>query len=1512
MPDSLGPVPIPDPPLVDPFPLVADFGSGQEIPERVVSHLMDQPGLKTEQRFFLGDGARRFRVRKYQLSCGEYETFKTHWESARGVHAEFDYEHPTSESTFQTYRVRYADTGITLQHTVDLLLNDPGIVLVECPQATPTLVVGSELERFPDAGLTEDLRSQVQRVIPLINIHPHQEIGAEEPPDTLYLSDRRVNINGISGDEPDRLYLPRLLEWDGISQSIGENSDTATFTFGNADQVWFDYTNQIDLTRARVEFWLFFKGPDTLLKLWTGYIEALSFSEDGNLEVQAADGVYELNLPYPVRQISRTCWKEFNDGSWCPYAAEGIDNPDTGEAFLTCNKSFEDCTARGMTRYFGGQQANAQTIRIKDNSTGTWGFGRSTITSVTVRSDTVYQRVLQEIYTDTYRNPLPEEPPPEDWKGRKRRKRLRNGVVYDDPVPIPKKLIGPPVPVIADISEGRDESEFFAAIGILGEGPLIAIHADNNVHLLDKKGPEDPKKNGGGIRFVPGRDPADESHDFYGLNQAPWFWPVRAQDATPTLPEGTPAPPGSTYAAGTAFAEMRRVDEEGIQAAPMIDREMLVQVTKGLGGWVWTGVGGDDETLPTGPYTRKWSSMTVGGEEVPGPLTNPVWIAVNVYLRGLGLRTNETHADVITVEMMEALFDVEAAVSAAWICDLKVKPMLGLLHPDQKEIQFAFRGILKEQKPLRDWLQEILNTCLGYYTFSSGKLRIGIRFHSGTDTGLPLSKTFTIANILHKSLRAEPVLGKFNYLAGEFGDEEFDWQLNKVVVYDIDNARFYGTQAAPRYTQSQMSFVGVSSKSQCARLVTTRLREELGGATREEQRNARNISIKTTVLALEVHPGDICSLNHPRLPNEDNRVEFRVVSWRLNPDWSIDISGSSTCNSMYDYVFGPKPEDEIAAPVPAEVFASALGVAWLPNELAPFPDDPLVPPTELTFSLQQAYPIEAEGTYSPAVIVRGEVPVNRFLEGNAPAIRGIETFPEGGSLKGGSVYYFAVAQRNGEISGDPIHVPAGEFGPPSNIAAIWVPHGTDTNRVVLDPIQTTETYPGYGLWVGDNIRTLSQQIDDASGALPEEITFTYPLALRTRGLPNAQSKRVRIKCRDVYHAGVAGIQVQEVIAPNIIKTTEIKGSDDPWVGRYLSVIADASDLNVPLWNFTITAFDPVEGSFTVTPDCVRTEPENSVQEGDVMIVRARAEEVTTDKEAGTTTIKDSLWANDVGTAQFNAVDGLIPGYEAGLTFMVVHGKGKGTIREIIANDHLTHTVKPPLITPFDGSPPLDETSVYIITWSDWPYIGESVDLDVHPANTRVVIVARVTNSYDQEMLVGGFLIDTSNRETFEQFGVYREIYVYGEPYHVRTVTEDEETGKYVVEVEDQTLRVDTTDGDQNVELLPVESYFGRKLLVVNDGAGPSPGRVKIKPMTGEELQNGAAEVVLEAPGDWVELVAAGDREEERAVEGARKAGRIRSWSRRKPHRGLGASTRQDLAQWRRTGPMPPPDRKGQI
>jgi hypothetical protein len=114
-----------------------------------------------------------------------------------------------------------------------------------------------------------------------------------------------------------------------------------------------------------------------------------------------------------------------------------------------------------------------------------------------------------------------------------------------------------------------------------------------------------------------------------------------------------------------------------------------------------------------------------------------------------------------------------------------------------------------------------------------------------------------------------------------------------------------------------VNLAGTPAKSQAARIIAVRLREELGGIESDEWTAARQVRFRTTVLALNTEPGMVCSMTHADMPG--GASEFRVTSWKLNKDYSIDLQGRTTTDSMYDLVAGPKPADVGASPVTEEI-----------------------------------------------------------------------------------------------------------------------------------------------------------------------------------------------------------------------------------------------------------------------------------------------------------------------------------------------------------------------------------------------------------------------------------------------------------------------------------------------------------------------------------------------------------------------------------------------------------------
>jgi hypothetical protein len=52
-------------------------------------------------------------------------------------------------------------------------------------------------------------------------------------------------------------------------------------------------------------------------------------------------------------------------------------------------------------------------------------------------------------------------------------------------------------------------------------------------------------------------------------------------------------------------------------------------------------------------------------------------------------------------------------------------------------------------------------------------------------------------------------------------------------------------------------------------------------------------------MALDVEAGDVVGVADPEL-NAGQGAAFRVRSWRLNRDWSVDLAGATVTPSMYD------------------------------------------------------------------------------------------------------------------------------------------------------------------------------------------------------------------------------------------------------------------------------------------------------------------------------------------------------------------------------------------------------------------------------------------------------------------------------------------------------------------------------------------------------------------------------------------------------------------------------------
>jgi len=877
-------------------------------------------------------------------------------------------------------------------------------------------------------------------------------------------------------------------------------------------------------------------------------------------------------------------------------------------------ESANGCQVHGMELFFGGQQADPQGVIIKDDSTGTWGIGRNTITATSIISDTVWGAVLAEIWCNSGGNPL--------------QVFMANALMVSY----------------------RDESGYSDSLAIVGAGPIggyaascVAQNADGYRFIvspmLDGYTWQGLKVNGNlnitkyqpgmGLRFCLGADPALPTQDYFSLGQGtPQVWEPR------------------NYAAGTATCEMRIVKSTQVQPSTPDQHQMVVPIDYGMWGWVWDASG--NRTAVMG-------------------LTNPYWIAINMMLRALGIYgdpstgsnpaggSGPSSATQLAAFVLASLVNSETWTDASGnrhvgsgcgqIADLQVPAILGT----GTETQFQFQGSLTTGKPFRDWLTQVVEYALGYYTFEFGALKLGCRINaSSTDAYSP-------ANTLFRTLRLQPIVAAYEKMVLSYADINYQYQANTATYADKDHAAYYGR--AGSLLKTDMHSVGTCTLSQGLRYAATRTREEVGGVIAHEWRDARTATWQTTLLGLGNEVGKVVSMTDPEIPgihgkcnvsgntatwasgdtflyagttNGDTELIskdimiggqqvtiigvasdgssittspappagtglafqvitmcFRLEKWSLKKDWSIELQGKTVTASMYDLDVGPKPVDVAPAPMPSLFQPIPFGPAWAPYQIQAASWDALFA-NEWTFDSDQTYTPLKDSSSLASLAVTGKLPVNQFSAtgAGAPGIPSVTQSATGGSLPANSTLWAAVCALDAN----------GQPSAPSNIVIIGTgaaAGGTFTLNVNWPAVAGLTSYV---LFVGiqpdlicaQGLATFGTIV--ATGLLtpgtggttytPSTITFGGPVARSTWALPSPYVAKVRIKAKRGVHFGVAGVGVDSVTAPNQIVCSElVDTTNTPFnpVGRIVSVVGRENG-STPFLSMTITAFARLPGS----------------------------------------------------------------------------------------------------------------------------------------------------------------------------------------------------------------------------------------------------------------------------------------------------------------------------------------------
>jgi hypothetical protein len=1138
MSDTIGRITFSAPVVSGTFPLVSRWPYGRAQSRTVIVHQFGSGNAKIEQRFLTGDGAIRFLFKDPAMTDVKRVLLRDFYDAHQST---FVYLVPKEDGTTEPHICYFEDQPLSVDHLISACSVGITLVDVPAPSAAPVYPLTATVTRFPDGTLNPALLAQEHEIIPLVRIR----VLDTEVPD-IFLSDRRVTIGS-------QLYLPRLLRIGDpnsaalMTQSIDGSSDDVSFSFGNADRVMVQVANDAQLLWARIELSLFHVGTGIKLDLWAGYVTDWQSDAGPEMTVRCSDILSALTKSSPVGLVSRTCWRRLGkDGClWNP-ASDTRDLVHFPSALTTkCDLGYNTpngCLAHGAgttVHGYGATYCSPQGVLLRSGSIGvvapgsaflynpfSWvGFGAKSTwyARTSIIADTIYGQSLPEVWTN------------------------------DDGIPQRALL------VTCKIAAGRDEDEFYDALGVVGRGPLGAFTAPqmydsdgdgkldsfagstldgqpNHGFQVDSNGNLKAGANATyGLRQVLGTDPAG-THDWFSLSRVSatgkgWF-----TDAAGPMEEV--AYMGSAYnlvfAAGVAFCEIRRTKPPKDPLSSPGQHTMIAAVSQGLTGFGWTAPGART-TIPA--------------------CTNPFWVAVNTFLSAIGLSG-------AAASTQEQYFDVASAVASAAIADTSVARIIGT----GSEIQFRFKGSIDDRKPTRDWLQAVLNSGTGYYVWSFGKLKVGCRENAS------VVSAFTGGNMLFNTLRLAPVIPKFEKLTVSFADEEYQFQSNTIDLTDQDHAARNNRSQNPLAATFAIS--GCSTKSQAGRIAIVRSREELGGITQAEQDSARLASWKTTILALETEAGMVVSVADPDIPAGTGK--FRIQRWSLNRDWSIEIQGRTVTDSMYDMTAGPKPADVTPAPIPGEApHATGLPLPWSPGYVAPLVGD-AVYPAGLSgpgnFGVQPVYGIDAQGNGTLSLAIKGSPPINRLsaltsavLPPSIACVAGTS-----GSLAPGT---YVVA-----VSAFDTGTPYANTGY-SNQVTVTVPAGPSTGSIAL----TVTWQPGSNggdiyMASTDSNHSFHLQAGLAAGQTTATVTSFNQ---STAGGPDPKFDHLAVKWKKIIHGGVWAQQVQSRTgtvgtSPGTITIADPSNGTtlNQWAGYTLTLLAkydtatEIKILNMPVLSNT--------------------------------------------------------------------------------------------------------------------------------------------------------------------------------------------------------------------------------------------------------------------------------------------------------------------------------------------------------
>ena len=110
MSEKIGNITIPAPLVTSSvFPIQPDYPYSVEIATTIYTHTFGVLGARQEQRFYGGDGARKFTIRRNALTLPQRDAFITFWLANQGGYGQFPFNAPNPDGSTTRITCRFAD-----------------------------------------------------------------------------------------------------------------------------------------------------------------------------------------------------------------------------------------------------------------------------------------------------------------------------------------------------------------------------------------------------------------------------------------------------------------------------------------------------------------------------------------------------------------------------------------------------------------------------------------------------------------------------------------------------------------------------------------------------------------------------------------------------------------------------------------------------------------------------------------------------------------------------------------------------------------------------------------------------------------------------------------------------------------------------------------------------------------------------------------------------------------------------------------------------------------------------------------------------------------------------------------------------------------------------------------------------------------------------------------------------------------------------------------------------------